>query len=553
MPNVRKSAFGARRVEFRKPISEVRQPFANTLTSPPITTELPTPLEAAMAISAEYIATLHSGLITFLTSLSQACLGAYSDYYQNTAKSTEMRLNPHHIPTSVKKIKLRLQPLDEIKESEGVKALQHELDAEIEELQRKLRDKYVRPLEVLNGEAYKRRFHITICQMMRKAAQAFIAQLNIRDYSEDKAVMDLFSSQRAELLLKYPLPIEISHLLQLYKEANTGEISKLPLPTTQNDETTAIINQINGVTCQTDKTSENPVTNIVTNNNYSPSSSMTSTSGSNMDRTPSDNTTPREHINIVTPRTIANQGTLELPPLPESLPEPQRPLSPPPTEMQPNIQGTDFVTASSALAASLMNNLEASANQSTADSEGDNDNHNKNDYILTQDMDEQYKEIDLESIEMDANRRKLTSMLHTLYVNTIKLPIDKYHLTLTQREELVRIRRVTSSSLNSSLTAKVASKIQAERPADRPVLAGLIREETEKNTSLLRNQLKSATDKLERVQQKQNAMIQEFQLKRMSTGTPQNNNTSKNREAATRIEFGRETTEVAQQLLPQPH
>ena len=66
-----------------------------------------------------------------------------------------MHLNPHHIPTSIKKLKLTLQPLDEVKESEGVKALQSELDAEFEELRRRIRDKYFKPLEIINSKAYK--------------------------------------------------------------------------------------------------------------------------------------------------------------------------------------------------------------------------------------------------------------------------------------------------------------------------------------------------------------------------------------------------------------
>ncbi len=43
------------------------------------------------------------------------------------ASVLNLRSRPiHHIPTSIKKLKLTLQPLDEVKESEGVKALQSE-------------------------------------------------------------------------------------------------------------------------------------------------------------------------------------------------------------------------------------------------------------------------------------------------------------------------------------------------------------------------------------------------------------------------------------------
>ncbi len=133
-----------------------------------------------------------------------------------------------------------------------------------------------------------------------------------------------------------------------------------------------------------------------------------------------------------------------------------------------------------------------------------------------------YKEIDLASIEKEAIQLKLLKMLYDLYLHTVQLPVDEYHSTITRREELIRIKRVTSSSLKSSLTAKVAAKIQAERPADRPVLSGLIREETGKTTSVLQSQLKSALDRLTHVQQQQSAMLKEFHLTRANTSQHRN-------------------------------
>lgn len=245
---------------------------------------------------------------------------------------------------------------------------------------------------------------------------------------------------------------------------------------------------------------------------------------------------------MITPHTGTGQDPLQLPPLSK----PRRPdVSPPPTmnqdiqgmdfspppAMHQSIRGTDFVTGRT-LAQSLINNLASLTNQFSNDSERNDDENNNtggsHDNELTQDDDAQYEEIDLEAVEMEATRQKLMDMLQNLYLNTVKLPIDKFHSTITQRDELLRITRVTTSVLKSSLTAKVAAKIQAERPADRPVLSGLIREETEKNTSLLWRQLRSATDKLTRVQQQQKAMVQEFQLKRMADKPKQNTNISKN-------------------------
>ena len=86
--------------------------------------ELLTPLSAATAIASCYIATLHIGLTTFLNAIMDQCLKAYLVYFHTSAKHNEMRLSPTHVPSSIKRIKLTLQPLDEVKESKDYRALQ---------------------------------------------------------------------------------------------------------------------------------------------------------------------------------------------------------------------------------------------------------------------------------------------------------------------------------------------------------------------------------------------------------------------------------------------
>ena len=88
-------------------------------------------------------------------------------------------------------------------------------------------------------------------------------------------------------------------------------------------------------------------------------------------------------------------------------------------------------------------------------------------------------------------------MLLNPYTNTIKLPVEKFHTTVTLREELIRIKQVTTITPMSSLALKVAAKIHNELPTERPTLAGLIREETDKKVSDLKRQLQSAMDQIE--------------------------------------------------------
>jgi len=88
-----------RRVEFRTPIS-----YLLRAGEPEALTDLPTPLAAASALSSHYIATLHIGLMAFLTKFTDLCLKAYSVYYHSSMKNKEMRHDSARVPTSVKKI-----------------------------------------------------------------------------------------------------------------------------------------------------------------------------------------------------------------------------------------------------------------------------------------------------------------------------------------------------------------------------------------------------------------------------------------------------------------
>jgi hypothetical protein len=501
--------------------------------------------------------TLHSGLTTFLSTLSRASLTAYSEYHQNTLKNREANLTPHHIPTSVKKLKLVLQPLDELKGSEGFKALQDELDADLAIFHRKLTDKFVTPLNKMNENAYLKRFHISIYQYLRKATQGFIAQLDICNYSEDQAVVDFLTTASPTDLALPPRPLDLKQHLQLYKEANS-EVSILPLPTKRDTNIDNIINGINNTTREQQTVNQlpPPVEGINTTVG-SPASSLSGTNSGNQNalaqqvntedfaiRTPRNGVVPIADTDHLSTHTITNTNTninniitphsgsaMSLPP---NLGQLTRPIDPPPRSMltqqdltpHAGIRGTEFQTAATALAQNLEN---LSPLRDTNETENQANNGNCTEILTQHDHDEALLELDLASITNDANQAKLIPMIQQLLLNTIKLPITEYHSSLVRRDELIRIRRITTSSLKSSLTSKVASKIQAERPADRPVLAGLIREESEKNTLDLRRQLKSATDQLEHVRQQQSSILNQLNLKRAPDTHRQHSNNSKKR------------------------
>ena len=499
---------GSRRVGFHHQIHTFQQASPTTTSG-----ELPLPLEAATIVSATYIETLHSGpMKTFLTKFTTAALSAYNEYYKHKCKNKEMHLDPTHIPTSIKNTKFVLQPLEEVQESEGYKALQSKHELITKEYQRKLADEIAKPLNDMTAEARLKRFHLASCVLLRSAAELFIAQLDIRSYDADMAIIDLLSTSPMDIL-RSPLPTDLADFLSLYKEANKESIVHLPLPS--NKSTNGMENIIDDINnnrpmmrnthaLQAETTAASAAVSRITTDDQSPLSSITGTLQSD-----------EEAIRAET----STEGSMQPPP------QSTRagfitPLHPPPPITPTGISGTHFRTARSILA----NNSDTAAIDNSQDLRGfsytmDDEiqrtpqdpyepSYNGHDieYLQSQEL----NEVDMQSINATAQRLTLLKMIRTLFTQTITMPITEFHAMVTRREELVRIKRITAAATKSCLTAKVAAKISSERPADCPVLSGLIREETEKISTSLSRRLTSAMDQLEHVKKQQQLMLQQY-------------------------------------------
>ena len=584
-----------RRVRFHH--ATFTPPRAGTTTT--MTPELLTPLSAATAIASRYIATLHIGLTTFLNAITDQCLKAYSVYFHTSAKHNEMRLSPTHVPPSIKRIKLTLQPLDEIKESEDYRALQTRLAAETEALHRKWTVEYARQVDEWNCTILLQRFQAQVCTLLHKAAAGFIAQLGIHNYTASEAVID-FIGTKPNTALRTPLPLERTTLLQLYKDAN--HLLLLPKPT--------LVDDANYLTT-IDKINTTPRKNELTlyHNGPSPASSLTTASQTRTSsplkpstQTPStlnpthtppppphitpgtttpgpfnlntpDTSTPgsTQQVNTTSsqssttqesttsdlrysqmssrwtvPRTLPQQSTRETPPsLPSSrgrgrgggrahTPTPTTqewgrirsppdhqspPPPPPPLPTQP--RHNDFITGRALLATMTREttptstiataqrqshlprptnqvanpNTTIAANNTTTTTSTTTTRHRH--ISSTQQEDDDISRINLPSLIATNNHQKVVHMLDLLYTNTITLPLHEFHKTVTQREELTRIKSVTATSNLETSAKKITEIIINEMPAERPVLTGLIREETERSTSGLKRKLQSALDQLE--------------------------------------------------------
>ena len=210
-----------RQVAFQQPL-ETTQKTGNT--SP----DRQSPLVAAIKLASQHIQTLHYGLTTFLMTLTEQCLRAYSVHHHSSAKIREMRLNPTHVPNSIKKIRLTLQPLDEVKASKDYQALHSRLVTETEALHRKWATEYSITVDKWNSDALLRRCQNNICLLLSQAARGFIAQFSLRNYTEHEAIMD-FLALYSSAVLHTPLPLDIPTFLRVYKDTN--KLRLLPKPT----------------------------------------------------------------------------------------------------------------------------------------------------------------------------------------------------------------------------------------------------------------------------------------------------------------------------------
>jgi len=557
--NVQNSTSSERRVAFHYPVSTTVHSTDRTNVE-----KIITPLEAALAVSSEYIATLHFGLTTYLSDLVEKCLKEYATFFYAHEKHRGMRLNTASVPPSVRKIKLTLLPVEEVRESEDFMALQAELAAETEALQRKWADKYTIVVDAWNCNALRRRVHLSICKTLRKTAEAFIAQLGVSNYSEDEAVIDCLATSNDDILAT-PLSLDITTFLRLYKEANN--LQRLPQPTTQIASAAYLkaIDEANNTTsypADPATTTNLPpvVVNTGENNSMATYSSLSTTPPNALqldhgrtpsatenipgqDNTPAQNNTigveqhrttiaqpqplaanaallatptlPAGRSSIITPGTSirrertgtttesssttasSNTRTRSIPILYQGKPTgyykqapllPDPPLPEPQQQQQPPGQAPRFDY-------SPLTRDTSTHPFPSSFSQGENG-----------DLDAALAAVDMDDITNTAARGTIQKMLNDFFINAVKNSIAKFHTFVTQREELNRIRHLTTKSPMESLATKVAAKIHNEQPAERPVLAGLIHEVTDKALSGLKRQFQSVADQLSTNTRKLNAL-----------------------------------------------
>jgi hypothetical protein len=87
---------------------------------------------------------------------------------------------------------------------------------------------------------------------------------------------------------------------------------------------------------------------------------------------------------------------------------------------------------------------------------------------LTQ-LDDALSRMDINAITNKYDHQKIIHMHETLYQNTITIPIQTFHNIVTQRDELLCIKSVITTSTFEISAKKVTNVIMQELPAKRPV------------------------------------------------------------------------------------
>ena len=82
-----------------------------------------------------------------------------------------------------------------------IKTLQHKLSANLEATRHRITNKYFLQADNLHCLALKRRFQLSICRLLTSAALGFTAEIDIKNYTEHKLVMDLLATSPTFLLM----------------------------------------------------------------------------------------------------------------------------------------------------------------------------------------------------------------------------------------------------------------------------------------------------------------------------------------------------------------
>ena len=164
------------------------------------------PFSAALVLKENFIESLPNASSPFLTPLAESALRKFASYVYTEEKAKETKSDLNYVPSSAKKLRIVLQAMPEVQESQGFKALRNNLTADLEKFRAMITQEYILKANDMNVEAKRSRYNAAICKWIWGLAQAFIVQQNIYNYNEDVAVLDLIAGNQDDILVLLRIP-----------------------------------------------------------------------------------------------------------------------------------------------------------------------------------------------------------------------------------------------------------------------------------------------------------------------------------------------------------
>ncbi len=113
------------------------------------------PLSAALALKVTFIKLLPTASQPFLTPLAEFVLREFACHFYAEEKARETKFNPNYVSSSAKKLRIVLQAMPEVQESQGFKTLRSNLTADLEKFRMMITTEYALKANDVNVKAKK--------------------------------------------------------------------------------------------------------------------------------------------------------------------------------------------------------------------------------------------------------------------------------------------------------------------------------------------------------------------------------------------------------------
>jgi len=472
------------------------------------------PIVAAEGEVDDYVKTLHPELQKFAKSLLIAALGHYGPMFWKKIKHNDNKSNPSFAPVSVEKsVKVQLQALSEVEESEEFKALSASLEGDVADFKKMITDKYIIKTEGMNLDTLRNRFISSVCKLLTAMARGFLAEHGVENYSEHQTFIDFFAMSGNDLLCV--LKTNAITILEQYKKVNSLVV--VPEPTVAHN-LQWLLNQVNGPPPSTNTAPAAPAASTAPT---APAVSVSAQSRSDMSR-----------ASALARATVAGLGNhpFQFRPSPYDSDRgsyvPHSPSRGNTTPINSYVTNGRMIFpsggANSTTGAtnnntnqgninnvSQSNNTHQATNAAVAAAQvGGNNSSNDGDAAMTGNTinSTTTPTIMLEVVpansQVPANRQVIISEMKDLVVNGLGKSVKAFDNAQELSSTSKRIKQSTKPTQLKSKAERIAAVVAADTPQDTPVIRGIIQEEVSKSTADLKRELQSSKARLANAEQK---------------------------------------------------